>query len=220
MLRFINDTVFAPELNMAFDEMLFSNSSQGASLRVYGWSRNCATIGYFQENIYNPPAVRRLTGGLFVNHGADISYGFAANANVWPFVYNQNLTYKNIHSCIKNALAALGVECSFAPAPSGSANNICVETVYDYDLMHNGKKIAGSCQRRRGKTILVQGSVHLALSPDEKNVFAHNFAKNLTEIMKVQFSEKPFTALEIASAQTICENRYALPAWNFKHKQG
>ena len=218
VLRFINDTARNAPLNMALDEILFESICAGSSsaLRVYMWDSECSTIGYFQKNAYNPPAVRRFTGGLLVCHGTDISYSFNANSSQWPFVYNQELTYKNIHTCIQSALREQAVDCELSAADFGKPNGICVQTVYNYDLMSQGKKIAGSCQRRRGKNIFVQGSVHVNSLVD-KNAFALEFARDIAEIMNAGVLEKSFTSAEISAAQILSQNKYSSDEWNLKY---
>ena len=57
--------------NMAVDEFLLYNCKE-PTLRIYGWSKPCISIGYFQNidevdykkcNENNVDVVRRITGG-------------------------------------------------------------------------------------------------------------------------------------------------------------
>ncbi|MCL2334779.1 MAG: hypothetical protein FWC57_01795, partial [Endomicrobia bacterium] len=96
MLRFILDGARNAVMNMAIDEILFDGLKEGAVLRLYSWDNSYTTIGYFQKNDSN--AVRRLTGGLLVNHKDDLSYSFCADAQSWPYVYSQSDTYKHLHT--------------------------------------------------------------------------------------------------------------------------
>ena len=57
---------------------------------------------------------------------------------------------------------AIGIPTEFSSHDNSDARmNMCLEKLYDYDLVKDGKKILGSCQRRRGEKILIQGSIHL-----------------------------------------------------------
>ena len=152
--------------NMALDEVLFDLFKGGAVLRTYIWDAAYTTIGYFQKNVSG--AVRRLTGGLTVCHKDDISYSFIASLDNWPFVYNENKTYKLLHTAIQKALLKTGFKTSFLENKQGLTNNICVQTLCESDLIYQGKKVVGSCLRRRGNKILVQGSVHIILTEEQK----------------------------------------------------
>lgn len=159
--------------NIALDEALMlsckSSEKPFSAFRLYTWKNPCLTIGYFQKyadieklKIRGAPIIRRLTGGLAVNHVNDLSYSFITNASQWPYVYDQEKSYKAVHSAIKEALISLGIKAEFIEAPLRSKNNsVCVKTLFDYDLQLNGEKILGSCQRRSGKILLQQGSIRI-----------------------------------------------------------
>ena len=215
MLRLINDIARDAAMNMAIDEVLFNGLQGSAVLRTYLWDKAHTTIGYFQKNDAN--AVRRLTGGLLVNHKDDISYGFCADAEKWPFIYSQQDTYKHIHTAIKKALSFIGYDCDFAQIESAAPKNaFCVQTLYSDDLIYKGKKIAGSCVRRRGKKILVQGSVHLDLGAARRSEFAYEFAVNLAEVLKTGVTEQGLTGSEIDKARKLALEKYSSKDWNGK----
>ncbi|AKL97863.1 lipoate--protein ligase family protein [Endomicrobium proavitum] len=213
MLLFIKDKPRNAAMNMAIDEVIFDNLQDDAVLRIYLWDKAYTTIGYFQKN--EAEATRRLTGGLLVNHKNDVSYGFCANAQSWQHIYNQEDTYKYIHTAIKKALKALGYNSNFAQVTS-QKQTLCVQTLYTDDLMYNGKKILGSCMRRRGKKILVQGSVHLQLEDAAIEKFAAEFAKNLAEILDTNFKEIKLTDAHLQKAKAIAEEKYLNDSWNKK----
>lgn len=156
--------------NMAADEaLLAAYCEQPGSLpvlRLYTWTAPCVTIGYFQKHAEvaggGLPFTRRMTGGLTVVHGKDLSYCLIADKTAWPSVYDQAETYRILHSVVERVLRDMGIDaCQAAQASAPQKGALCVETVYQHDVMCGGRKIVGSCQRRRGETILVQGSIHV-----------------------------------------------------------
>jgi lipoate-protein ligase A len=214
MLRLIRYKPRSASMNMALDEVLFSAFRGGAVLRTYTWDKDYATIGYFQKN--DCGGVRRLTGGLTVNHKDDLSYSFIGSLKQWPFVYNENETYKILHTVIKKSLFKMGFETSFLKNAQGAANNICVQTLCKSDLTYQGRKVVGSCLRRRGNKILVQGSVHIIFNEEQKVLLHDAFAKELADFMKLEIISKDFTEDERKIAETIAKEKYANDKWNFK----
>ncbi|MCL2145391.1 MAG: hypothetical protein FWH43_07885 [Endomicrobia bacterium] len=225
MLRYIYDTARSAAMNMAIDEILFDEIQKeevgqllrphDPVLRVYFWDGAYTTIGYFQKNDCN--AVRRLTGGLLVDHKDDLSYSFCATAEEWPYIYNQQDTYKHIHTAIKEALLDINIESSFAEIKQNANKNIlCVQTLYSDDLMYEGKKIVGSCMRRRGKKILVQGSLHLKLNETEKEKFSRHFAENMAKLLNTDLNNQNLSTEETAKAASLEKTKYLTQEWNKK----
>lgn len=215
MINLIYDTARNAAMNMAIDDVIFSELQDDAFLRIYFWDNPYTTIGYFQKNDCN--ATRRFTGGLLVNHKDDLSYSFCANSESFPYIYSQQDTYKVLHTAIQKALISLGYKPTFAEIKQpGQINNLCVQTLYSDDLMLDSRKILGSCMRRRGKKILVQGSVHIKFTDEEKEKLAKDFAKNLATILKSEFKEVKLSNLELQQAKETALEKYSNPKWNNK----
>ena len=218
MLRLIKYSKHSAEMNMALDETLFGAYIGLPILRLYGWISPRATIGYFQKNDCN--AVRRMTGGLTVNHKNDLSYCFIAGAETWKSIYSEPETFKRLHTALQKALAKTGFECSFLPSKQGAANNMCVETFYENDLIYKGKKVVGSCSRRRGTKILVQGSLHLQLDDIQKDVFQSAFASVIARSESdaaIQVVVKDLTDEELSQAAKLAKEKYSSNKWNLKY---
>lgn len=218
MLKVLNDTKRNASMNMALDDLLFVNLESGAILRTYLWDGAYTTIGYFQKTSETDAKdfIRRFTGGLTVNHQNDLSYGFIASSDAWPYVYDQNLTYKHIHLSIKQALGDIGIECQYLDTKQSGANNICVQTLYENDLLYRGQKVAGSCMRRRGNKIFAQGSIHIPLSDNEREIFYKGFSKNIADIIKALPEPFTFDSADIEEAEKIARERYLNKEWNNK----
>ena len=217
-MKFICDIKRDAAMNMALDEVLFEQCRNEPVLRLYFWDGKHTTIGYFQKTAEteNKNFVRRFTGGLTVNHENDISYGFIASSDNWQDVYSQSETFKKLHTAIQKALLSAGIKSLHLDQTKGAANNICTETLYENDLLYNGKKIAGSCIRRRGNRIFVQGSVHIALEDEAKAVFCQDFAANVAKLLNDTVSKEHISRSLEAAACELAAVKYRSPDWNNK----
>jgi lipoate-protein ligase A len=218
MLHWIKDTYRNAVMNMSIDEMLFNEYGDIPVLRTYYWDNAYTTVGYFQKakDVIVKDFVRRFTGGFTVNHQHDISYGFIVSSKDWN-VYSQDETYKIIHLAIKKTLEECGIYTIMLKDKAGYSNSICVNTFYTNDLVYRGKKIVGSCLRRRGSKIMVQGSVHAHLDSDTADLFSRLFAKNLSSSINKSAMEIKLDDHYIQKALSIAKERYSNNVWNNKY---
>jgi lipoate-protein ligase A len=137
-------------LNMAIDEFLLYNCSDPV-LRIYGWSKPCISIGYFQSTDdinykkcleQNIDIVRRITGGGAVFHDMELTYSFVTK----NFPQDILESYKEISGIVIQALKKLGLDAKFSPL-----NDVTV----------NGKKVCGNAQTRKNNTLLQHGTILL-----------------------------------------------------------
>jgi len=143
--------------NMAIDESIMIHVGQGASpptIRLYGWIPPAVSIGYFQgleeevdlkvcKNL-GVDYLRRITGGGAVFHENEVTYSFATHMSSLVIPHNVLESYKVICQGIIEGLGELGIEAKFIPLN---------------DIIVAGKKISGSAQTRRNRTILQHGTV-------------------------------------------------------------
>jgi lipoate-protein ligase A len=218
MLHWIKDTYRNAVMNMAIDEALFSQNNDASLLRTYHWDSPYTTIGYFQKSkdASTESFVRRFTGGLTVNHHHDLSYCFITSSKYWN-VYDQNETYMLIHLAIKKALEKCNVYTEMLYEKANKSDNICVNTFYTNDLILEDKKIVGSCLRRRGTNLIVQGSVHVRLGSKTKELFSNLFAKNLAFTTNENLTEAKLNKSIIQKALIIAKEKYSNPKWNNKY---
>ena len=207
------------QTNIALDEVFFTEKEFKPILRFYTWTKPAYTIGYFQkyselENKNNYDIVRRLTGGLSVLHNTDLSYSFIVSDKEWDYIYNQEETYKIIHEQMKKALLSIGINCDTKQSENLNPNNFsCVNTFYKDDVFFKGKKLIGSCQRRRGKILLVEGSIHLKMSNEQINIFAKNFFNNISSFLKGNIIETNLDKKYITEANILIKNKYNNEKW-------
>lgn len=218
-LRFVYDIPRNCSTNIAMDEIFFVKENFEEIFRFYRWTSPAYTIGYFQKfptnKTDNYSVVRRLTGGLSVLHNTDLSYSLIVSDKIWPYIYDQEKTYKLIHENIRKSLETINIFCDKTNIENSNLKSYsCVQTLYKDDLLLNGRKIVGSCQRRRGKKILVEGSIHLNLTQEQSEKFANSFFKNLSESLKCDTIVDNLTEQEINSAIKLCKEKYNTDKWN------
>jgi lipoate-protein ligase A len=156
-----------PAFNMALDEALLEAVARLGRpvLRFYGWTEPAATFGYFQKYADVEPAtrlrplIRRPTGGGIVPHDADWTYSLAfPPGHAWHSL-KAEASYRRVHEWIRRAFARLNVATELAAAGHPAGPGQCFVGHEKFDLLWQGKKIAGAAQRRNKLGLLIQGSV-------------------------------------------------------------
>lgn len=163
----LNSGPGAAAFNMALDEALLEAMPrlQTPVLRFYGWTEPAASFGYFQKYAEVEaatrlrPLVRRPTGGGIVPHNADWTYSAVFPAGHEWHALKAEESYRRIHDWLRLAFAALNVTTELAPCCQKSLPGQCFVGHEKFDLLWNGKKVAGAAQRRNKLGLLIQGSV-------------------------------------------------------------
>jgi lipoate-protein ligase A len=169
-------------MNMAIDEVLLRQQGEEAlpTLRFYGWTRPSFSFGYFQkiaEAVDLPKCqqrgidlVRRPTGGGTVIHGWDLTYSVAVPLDN-PLIPKDTLgSYRLISEGIITGLRQLGIKAEHYSERANSDDmlrNICLTNPTKYDVLIDGKKVAGAAQRRKQGIMLHQGYIALDMPPDD-----------------------------------------------------
>ena len=179
-------------INMAIDEaiLLGQGSIPQPTLRFYDWSQPAFSFGYFQRVSHEVDAtactsrgielVRRMTGGGTVVHGWDVTYAVVVPHNgVLP--KSIAASYGAISGCLINGFKKIGVPHAQIEALTQHTSqnrrsgkdlaNICLTNPAKYDVMLDGKKIAGVSQRRNQIGVMYQGYIALDMPPAD--VLAH-----------------------------------------------
>lgn len=164
----------SPAWNMACDEWLLYRASASARplLRTYAWDRPSITIGYFQpfpaglSAVYT--IVRRPTGGALVYHDSDLTFTVLLRPE-HPWCQLRALDrYERVHERIRKLFEVRGVHALLAAETgdergelSGSrgGREACFEKTSRYDVLVDGKKLAGGAQRVKKEGLLHQGSI-------------------------------------------------------------
>jgi lipoate-protein ligase A len=182
--------------NMAMDEVLLEAMPrwQTPVLRFYGWTQPAATFGYFQryaevaQTTSLRPLIRRPTGGGIVPHDADWTYSAAfPPGSEWHSLKAEE-SYRRIHDWLRLAFAMMQVETKLAPHCKKSLPGQCFAGHEKYDLLWQGKKIAGAAQRRNKLGLLIQGSVQPPLPSLARAGWEHAMQTVATRDFQVTWS--------------------------------
>lgn len=175
--------------NMARDEALLDLVGRGAApptLRFYRWEPPTISLGYFQAysefEKLPPPAgelavVRRTTGGGAILHDREWTYSLALPAS-HPFAAGGKAPklYELMHDALIDALDLINVKAARCGISDDSAANkgpfFCFERRHCVDVLIDGRKVAGSAQRRTKNAVLQHGSIILANRFDQHKVAA------------------------------------------------
>jgi len=189
---------------MAWDEGLLEAAPQVRQpvLRFYGWTEPAATFGYFQKFAEIQrltklrPLIRRPTGGGLVPHDADWTYSLVFPAGDPWHQLKAVESYRRVHEWIQAAFARAGLATALAPCCRKEAPGQCFIGAEQFDVLWQGRKIAGAAQRRTRDGLLIQGSIQ---PPGGTN--RSEFEKAFREAARAQWGVE-WRALEVDAALT------------------
>ncbi len=152
-----------------------------AILHLYEWDGPSATCGYFIDKSKNLclegvkkhglSVARRPTGGGIVLHVSDLAFSVLVPANHEGYHENTLDNYHYVNNKVKKALKSFIKTTNLKLLPANptpldiACQNFCMAKPTIYDVMYEGKKIAGAAQRKKKQGYLHQGTISLAL-PD------------------------------------------------------
>ena len=224
--NFINTGSHDPYYNMAMDEALLYFVSRGEIdpvVRFYTWNPATLSVGYFQrlkkeididkvkEKGFG--LVRRQTGGRGVLHDKELTYSVIvpeAHPNM-PSTITE--AYRIISEGLLEGFKLLGFDAYFAIPRSKEEREklkqprsaVCFDAPSWYELVVEGRKIAGSAQTRQKGVILQHGSLLQDVDVDE--LFDMFIFKNdrLKEKMKKAFVDKAVAINDISDRHISIE---------------
>lgn len=182
--RLINSGDQTGAMNMALDEVLLHSVASGHSLpvlRFYRWQPATVTLGYAQS-VYTDldldvcvraglDVVRRSTGGRAVLHDQEVTYSVIAPLNTELFGGSVLECYRVISEVLQKTLLQFDLPAELVPGKSrGGKQNamkaVCFSAPSQYELVIEGRKVAGSAQKRHGQAFLQHGSIPLEMDLD------------------------------------------------------
>ncbi|MEJ9270000.1 lipoate--protein ligase family protein, partial [Bacillus thuringiensis] len=178
--RFIDSGDRDPAYNMALDEALLNWHSEGLippTIRFYGWNPPTLSIGYFQKvekeinmemvEKHQLGFVRRPTGGRGVLHDKELTYSVIVTEEHPDMPASVTEAYRIISQGILEGFRDLGLDAYFAVPKTEEEKNalknprsaVCFDAPSWYELVVEGRKVAGSAQTRQKGVILQHGSI-------------------------------------------------------------
>lgn len=182
--RFIHSGYQTGAMNMALDDALLQSVANGQSLpilRFYRWLPATVTLGYAQSvhsdldlavcRDAGVDVVRRTTGGRAVLHDQEVTYSVIAPLNTELFGNSVLDCYRVISEVLQKTLLQLGLPAQLVPGkPRGGHRNatkaVCFSAPSQYELVIEGRKVAGSSQKRYGQVFLQHGSIPVEMDLD------------------------------------------------------
>jgi lipoate---protein ligase len=181
MLQILDTGFNSADANMRLDEKLLMELDPDGpcTLHFYQWEGPSATYGYFidpgkyidlnQSRLRHLSLARRPTGGGIVFHIWDLAFSFLMPAHHPRFSLNTLDNYRFVNETVLEIMKdylqlADPVELITSDASSQceAAAHFCMARPTIYDVVYQGRKIAGAAQRRRKNGYLHQGSISLA----------------------------------------------------------
>lgn len=193
--HFINSGKCSPSYNMALDEALLEWHSQGEIgpvLRFYEWEPATLSIGYFQRvekeidmaavKAHQLGFVRRPTGGRGVLHEHELTYSVIVTEDYPDMPDTVTEAYRVISGGLLEGFRNLGLKAEFSVPETKKQSDdlkrpksaVCFDAPSWYELVVEGKKVAGSAQTRQKGVILQHGAILLSLD-EEKLVSLFKF---------------------------------------------
>lgn len=144
------------------------------TLRLYAWHPPCLSLGFAQPAAQIDHAraaslgwdvVRRPTGGRAILHTDELTYAIVLPESD-PLVAGGVLeSYHRLSQGIVAGLQLLGLQVDVQPGiPLSQAERerpVCFEAPSAYEIIWQGRKVAGSAQVRRRQTVLQHGTIPL-----------------------------------------------------------
>jgi len=208
---FINSGQNSPAFNMAMDEALLDWHSEGLIppvIRFYGWNPATLSVGYFQrvekeidmEQVLalGLGFVRRPTGGRGVLHEHELTYSVIVSEDYPEMPETVTEAYRVISGGLLQGFKNLGLDAYFSVPDTDEKradlkkpkSAVCFDAPSWYEMVVEGKKVAGSAQTRQKGVILQHGAILLDLDI-EKLLSVFKYRKpEIKEAMREKIPEK------------------------------
>ena len=208
---FINSGASSPAFNMALDEALLTWHSEGLIppvIRFYGWQPATLSIGYFQNvekeidmeavNRLGLGFVRRPTGGRGVLHEHELTYSIIVSEDYPDMPETVTEAYRVLSEGLLEGFKNLGLDAYFSVPDTEEKradlkkpkSAVCFDAPSWYEMVVEGKKVAGSAQTRQKGVILQHGAILIDLDA-EKLLSVFKFSSEAAkERMRSKIPEK------------------------------
>lgn len=186
MLKIIDTKVASAKQNMEYDEGYLENLKEDSDpiLHFYDWASPSITYGYFikpsefidldKAKEHGIELARRPTGGGIVFHLWDLAFSFLMPSSHSSFSLNTLENYRFVNDVVLRAVKdflqlkePMDLIKTDMICLDQASTKFCMARPTKYDVMFQGKKVAGAAQRKRKNGYLHQGTISLSM-PDSK----------------------------------------------------
>ncbi|RNB79230.1 lipoate--protein ligase family protein [Brevibacillus fluminis] len=217
--RYVLTEPMSPAMNMAVDEAILVAHSEGKvppTVRFYTWDPATLSIGYFQKaekeinfdavKANNLGFVRRATGGRAVLHDAELTYSVIVSEDHPKMPSSVTEAYKIISLGLLHGFQQLGLKAEMVwlaseeekEKYSSPGSSACFDSPSWYELVVEGKKVAGSAQTRQKGVILQHGSILIDMDVDLLFSLLNFPSDRVRERMMESFRQKAVTINEVS----------------------
>jgi len=169
--------------NMAVDEAILLANAGGSApptLRFFGWTPPCLSLGYAQSGAdadrerlraLGVDLVRRPTGGRAILHTDELTYSVIAPMDEPRVLGGVVESYQHLSAGLRQGLERLGLtvraDKEYTTAEAGTAKGpVCFEVPSNYEITvglgDRPRKLLGSAQVRKQGVVLQHGTLPLA----------------------------------------------------------
>lgn len=217
--RFVMSDAMSPAMNMAIDEAILIAHSEGKvppTVRFYTWNPATLSIGYFQkaEKEIDKEQVERLgigfvrrpTGGRAVLHDKELTYSVIVSEKHPLMPSGVTEAYKVISLGLLHGFQALGLQAEMVSLASeeekekysSPGSSACFDSPSWYELVVEGKKVAGSAQTRQKGVILQHGSILLDMDVEQLFALLRFPSDRVKQRMIESFRQKAVTINDVS----------------------
>lgn len=208
---FIHSGPCSPSFNMALDEALMDWHSEGKIppvIRFYEWNPATLSIGYFQRATRDIDLdvvkkqglgfVRRPTGGRAVLHEHELTYSIIVSEEYPNMPKTVTEAYRVLSEGLLEGFHYLGMDAYFSVPDTEEKqadlkkpkSAVCFDAPSWYELVVEGKKIAGSAQTRQKGVILQHGAILLDIDYEKLLSVFRFTSEEAKEKVRAQLPDK------------------------------
>lgn len=208
---FVNSGANSPSFNMALDEALLMWHSEGLIppvIRFYSWQPAALSIGYFQNvekeidmetvNRLGLGFVRRPTGGRGVLHEHELTYSIIVSEDYPDMPETVTEAYRVLSEGLLEGFKNLGLEAYFSVPDTDAKREdlkkpksaVCFDAPSWYEMVVEGKKVAGSAQTRQKGVILQHGAILIDLDAEKLLSVFRFSSEEAKDRMRIKIPEK------------------------------
>ena len=152
-------------------------------------------------------------------HDHDFTYTVAIPPGHWLGGLDRTRSYDWINRSVREGLTRCQLAASLAAQDIGGhvdrLTMVCFANPTRYDILMDGRKVAGSAQRRTRDGILHQGSLHFGGPlPIPRQILADAVAEGFRTTLKLTLEPYQPDADIVRLARDLVTTKYATDAWN------